>query len=203
MASSAQIGAYYTQQYSQVQRVATTYGISPETLWGIYGTESGYGTNLGPSSKGALGPFQFLPTTGATYGLNGKTIMDFGPSLTAAAKYLKSLGANANPQSSQTLAALNQYSGGGGATYQSKVIANGTTSPKNVLGNILGPSTAAGTVGNALTSGIEAPFKAVSDVSSAITWAFSNWLRILEFVGGVILVVFGLVLLGRTATRVT
>jgi len=99
-----------------VDRVAKAYNIAPATLWGVYGTESGYGTNLGPSSAGARGPFQFMPGTAKTYGLNDTTVEQFGPSLVAAARYLKSLGANANPNSRQTIAALNAYNGNGGGS---------------------------------------------------------------------------------------
>ena len=124
-----------TQQQDVVWSAAQKYGISPQTLWGIYGAESGYGTNEGPSSQGALGPFQFLPSTGARYGLTsgpGDTgsIWNFTAAADAAANYLKNgLHANASPNSPQTIAALNGYNGNKGGTtmtaYAQQVIAAG------------------------------------------------------------------------------
>lgn len=205
MATSAQIANYYQQQYGQVERVALATGVSPQTLWGVYGAESGYGTNEGPSSAGAAGPFQFLPSTGAKYGLTPTTITSFGPSLTAAAKYLKSLGANSDPRSSQTVAALNAYNGNKGGTtltsYVTSVLQRGSVAPKSVLATVLGPNNPIAykldPIGDSLTNAIEAPFKAISSIADAISWVFSNWLRIFEFVGGVIMVVYGVILLGK------
>lgn len=117
------------QQAQLVAQAAKQQGLSPLTLWGVYGWESNFGQGEGPSYAGAEGPFQFLPSTGAEYGLNSSTIWDFQDSLTAAARYLKSLGANSDPSSPQTLAALNGYNGNkGGAsqtTYTQHVIALG------------------------------------------------------------------------------
>lgn len=117
------------QQKALAQQTAQKYGLSPETLWGVYGTETGYGTNLGPSSAGAEGPFQFLPSTGVEYGLDPTTIWQFQPSLDAAARYLASLGANGDPQSARTIAALNAYNGNGGGasltSYATDVLRNG------------------------------------------------------------------------------
>ena len=120
-----------------ISATAQKYGLSPQTLWGIYGAESAYGTNEGPSSQGALGPFQFEPNTGAQYGLTSLpgqtgTIWDFATSLDAAANYLKnSLHANSSPNSPQTIAALNGYNGNrGGASmtaYAQQVLSHGNT----------------------------------------------------------------------------
>lgn len=46
-------------------------GLSWTVLAAIGQIESGDGTNEGPSSAGALGPMQFLPSTWAVYGING------------------------------------------------------------------------------------------------------------------------------------
>jgi hypothetical protein len=49
-------------------------GLSWTVLAAIAQIESGFGQNNGPSSAGALGPMQFLPSTWARWGING-----FGP----------------------------------------------------------------------------------------------------------------------------
>ncbi len=61
--------------------------------------ESGDGANMGPSSAGALGPMQFLPSTWATWGITafGETgppnIMDPYDAVPAAARLLCADGA--------------------------------------------------------------------------------------------------------------
>lgn len=102
-------------QKQQVQQVAQQFGLSPQTLWGIYGTESSFGQNPSTSSAGAEGPFQFLPSTWATYGQGGN-INQFSDSLVAAARLLRALGANSNPASPQTIAAANNYNGNRGGS---------------------------------------------------------------------------------------
>lgn len=111
---------------AKVKAAADKYGISPNTLWGVYGTESAFGTNNGPSSAGALGPFQFMPSTAQQFGIDPN---NFDQAVDAAAKYLKQLGANNDPNSPATFNALNKYNGNGGGTsktkYVSDVLANG------------------------------------------------------------------------------
>ena len=60
----------YLQLY---QESATRYcpGLSWTVLAAIGEIESGHGANDGPSSAGALGPMQFLPSTWAIYGISG------------------------------------------------------------------------------------------------------------------------------------
>jgi membrane-bound lytic murein transglycosylase B len=60
--------------------------------------ESNHGQNMGPSSAGAMGPMQFLPSTWATSGVDGNgdgqaNIMDPEDAIPAAAGYLKEGGA--------------------------------------------------------------------------------------------------------------
>lgn len=64
---------------------AAKYGINPRVLWGVYGTESGYGKNTGPSSAGAVGPFQFEPSTAQSLGVNP---LNFRSAAYGAANYL-------------------------------------------------------------------------------------------------------------------
>lgn len=73
------------QQKAIVAQAAGRYGIPANILWGVYGTESGFGRNLGPSSAGAVGYFQFEPGTAASLGVNP---YDFKSAAFGAAKYL-------------------------------------------------------------------------------------------------------------------
>ena len=63
------------------QRAANAYGLGPQgaaILASINGIESAFGTNMGPSSAGAIGWMQFLPSTWETYGVdaNGDGVRD-------------------------------------------------------------------------------------------------------------------------------
>jgi soluble lytic murein transglycosylase-like protein len=68
------------------------YGIDASYLASINYIESKFGRVNGPSSAGAMGPMQFLPSTWANYG-NGGNIMDPHASILAAARYLQHYGA--------------------------------------------------------------------------------------------------------------
>jgi membrane-bound lytic murein transglycosylase B len=67
-------------------------GIDWTYLAAINFIESDFGRNLGPSSAGALGPMQFLPTTFREYG-GGGDIMSARDSIPAAARLLARNGA--------------------------------------------------------------------------------------------------------------
>src|SRR5688500_1649728 len=60
------------------------------TLYGLYipFVESEYLNIESPNQMGALGMFQFLPTTGQTYGLNVQDLLDVSKSADAAARYI-------------------------------------------------------------------------------------------------------------------
>jgi hypothetical protein len=73
-------------------------GLSWTVLAAIGQVESGHGRNMGPSSAGALGPMQFLPSTWRTYGVDGdgdgkRNIWDPFDAVPAAADYLCKSGA--------------------------------------------------------------------------------------------------------------
>jgi soluble lytic murein transglycosylase-like protein len=68
------------------------YGVDASYLASINFIESKFGRVNGPSSAGALGPMQFLPSTWANYGQGGN-IMDPRAAILAAARYLVHYGA--------------------------------------------------------------------------------------------------------------
>ncbi len=63
-----------------------------QVLAAVNYVESKFGRILGPSSAGALGPMQFLPSTWAEYG-GGGDILDPRDSIIGAARYLRASGA--------------------------------------------------------------------------------------------------------------
>lgn len=174
---------------------AKLYGISAETLWGVYGTESAFGANTKTSSAGAKGPFQFLDGTAKQYGVDVSSLQS---SALGAARYLHDLGADSNPDSAATAAALNSYSGNGGATYVAKVKDNGKTlNGGGIVHDVTGAiGGAAGAVTGAITDAIPG-FGAVSDAAGFIGKAFGlltsadTWLRIGKFIMGGALVLIG------------
>lgn len=79
-------------------------GLSWTVLAAIGQVESDHGRNMGPSSAGALGPMQFLPSTWRSYGVDGngdgkKNIWDPFDAVPAAADYLCKNGAGRGGQS--------------------------------------------------------------------------------------------------------
>jgi hypothetical protein len=64
---------------------AKSAGIRPKILWGLFGAESNFGRNKNTSSAGAQGPFQFMPDTARSMGVNP---YNFRSAAYGAAKYL-------------------------------------------------------------------------------------------------------------------
>lgn len=72
-------------QKAIITAAAQKYGIDPKILYGVYGTETGFGSNLSTSSAGAVGPFQFEPGTAKSLGIDP---YDFKQAAYGAARYL-------------------------------------------------------------------------------------------------------------------
>lgn len=87
----------YTELYKASAR---KYGFGPDwyILAAVGMVESNHGENMGPSSAGAMGPMQFLPSTWEASGVDGNgdgvaNIMDPEDAIPAAAGYLRDGGA--------------------------------------------------------------------------------------------------------------
>ena len=90
--AAAAIPANYLADF---KKAGTEYGIPWTVLAAIGEEESGFGANDGPSSAGALGPMQFLPSTWQQFG-DGGNIMDPADAIPAAARLLVANGAPGN-----------------------------------------------------------------------------------------------------------
>lgn len=82
------------------EEAAEEYGFGEDwyILAAVGKVESDHGQNMGPSSAGALGPMQFMPSTWDAYGIDASgdgeaNIMDPEDAIPSAAKYLKAGGA--------------------------------------------------------------------------------------------------------------
>ena len=87
----------YRELYKQA---AEDYGFGSDwyVLMAVGKVESNHGENMGPSSAGAMGPMQFMPSTWETAGVDGNgdgvpNIMDPEDAIPAGAKYLADNGA--------------------------------------------------------------------------------------------------------------
>jgi cell wall-associated NlpC family hydrolase len=88
--TAASIPANYLADF---KAAGTEYGISWTVLAAIGKVESNDGQDDGPSSAGALGPMQFLPSVWTTYG-DGGNVMDPAAAVPAAARLLAANGAS-------------------------------------------------------------------------------------------------------------
>ena len=95
------VGPLPEKKYMKLyKKAAERYGFGRDwhVLAAVGQVESNHGENMGPSSAGAMGPMQFLPSTWETSGVDGNgdgtaNIMDPRDAIPAAAGYLKEGGA--------------------------------------------------------------------------------------------------------------
>lgn len=178
-------------QVAIVWSAAARWRISPQTLWGVYGVETGWGRNVKTSSAGANGPFQFMPGTARQYKVN---VANFTSSAYGAAHYLHDLGANTDPDSPETAAALDKYSGGGGDTYVHDVRTKGEGVPKVKGAN--------DPIVNAVFGAPKAAFDAATALPKFlgkldIVFDGTFWLRVGMVLGGIAALLLGITLVGR------
>ena len=91
----------YPQLLGLWQRAGAAYGINWQVLAAINKVESNFGRNMGPSSAGAIGWMQFMPSTWERWGVdaNGDGVADpwnADDAITAAARYLAASGGQAD-----------------------------------------------------------------------------------------------------------
>ncbi len=106
VSSNAPTSTAITDYLQLFQASATKY--CPQLSWTVLAAigqiESGDGRDVGPSSAGALGPMQFLPSTWATWGIDGfgppgpPDIMNPYDAVPSAARYLCAAGASSGTQ---------------------------------------------------------------------------------------------------------
>src|SRR5437667_10884174 len=87
----------YSQLLGISQKAGASYGIPWQVLAAINKVESNFGRNMGPSSAGAIGWMQFMPSTWERWGVdaNGDGVADpwnAEDAVTAAARYLAASG---------------------------------------------------------------------------------------------------------------
>ena len=95
------VGPISKKEYVRLYKEsARQYGFAEDwyVLAAVGKVESNHGENMGPSSAGAMGPMQFLPSTWETSGVDGNgdgiaNIMDPADAIPAAAGYLRDGGA--------------------------------------------------------------------------------------------------------------
>jgi Transglycosylase SLT domain len=184
-----------------VRKAAATEHVPFNILWGVYGAETGHGSDVKTSSTGAKGSFQFEPATAKAYGYpytNETSEKVFNEQALAAGKYLAALKA----QTGSWEGAIHGYSGGGytlaHVLEQSRQKGGGKTSPEG---------TGTGEAGQSREEehGVEEEGLGVNlGLGGALGFVEalgepSTWLRVAEGVGGVILFFVGL----KTLTRGT
>ncbi len=82
---AAALGYHAPGKHALVSSLEKQYGLPKGVLWNVYGTESSFGANMGPSRAGALGPFQWMAASAPAYGVKDR--MSFSQSASGAARY--------------------------------------------------------------------------------------------------------------------
>lgn len=175
-----------------IEAAAKQYGIPWPILYGVWGMETSFGSNVNTSSTGAVGDFQFEPSTAASYSYpltNNPTDQQFGQQALAAAHYLHDLYA----QTGSWNTALQHYSGGGyGLTQVSQQAQQGLNAPATAIGGAIqgAANTVTGDVASAATGAAQVA-GVLGDIWTALTNP-SHWLRALELIGGAAALYFGI-----------
>jgi len=224
----------FSQQQQAISSASQAYHVPEGILWGVYGKETDFGRDVSTSTAGAVGAFQFIPSTAAQFGYpqtNTPAYPQFWQQAQDAAKLLQQL----YQAHGSWDAALQGYSGG--AYGLSDVIAKATGPELGQLagadkafmpgliasmiaagvavgagaaaiggeaGAAAGGASGAGTAAEGATAGGASGAGTAATLASklassletgaelAAIWEWlrtaSHWVRILEFVGGAVLV---------------
>lgn len=108
----AEVAVNYLQQKYLITQAAKKWNVPYGIAVGVYGLETDFGHNSTTSSGGAIGPFQFLPSTAKSYNYpltNNPTPAQFAQQADAQSHYLSDL----FRQTGSWDTALQHYSGGG------------------------------------------------------------------------------------------
>lgn len=186
-------GASPAAQKQAIAQAAKQYGIPDWTLWGVYGIETAFGGNIATSSAGAVGAFQFLPSTAAGFSAdnggrgypltNTPTAQQFSDQANVAAHYLSNL----FKQTGSWEAAFQHYSGGGYGAAQVQAKAKGGAAQKigpDVPGAVAG---AAGDAAGAVAGAVTGTAKLIGVLLDPATW-----IRIGSAIAGMVLIYLGL-----------
>lgn len=210
----ASVQASKDQQAKALVAAAKKYKIPLGVLVGVYGIETGWGSNVATSSAGAQGAFEFIPGTAHSYNYpltNNVDAATFQAQADAAAHYLSDL---SHQHGGNWDAALKAYSGGGYGLDQVKAKSSTqftdiglATSLNNLVGvngweQFPGVKNAVDAVSSAANTAGDVG-SAVGSIASLLTSA-QFWIRLGEAIAGVILIAMGLrSLTGSTTTPVT
>lgn len=163
-------------------------------------TESAYGSNQGPSSAGAEGPWQFLPSTYTGLGFSIGTISQWGPSTQAYEKYMNQLLKEEGGNVRNALAAYNAGPGNisAGYGYADSILSLASQSKNLQIGSPNQPqqNSPSSLSGGSLFSwpgDILGFFKDAKVFIDALLWIVNpaSWLRIGSFGLGILLLLFG------------
>ena|SRR5581483_780092 len=184
-----------SQQGQAIAAAAKKYGIPATVLVGVYGKETSYGADIKNSGAGAVGPFQFLPSTASGYDYpltNSPTAAQFQQQADAAAHYLATL---FSQHGNNWDAALKAYSGGGyGAQQVATAAANApidlTAAVSPTTGSGYGSGFPGGTIGGAINT-VDSTAQSAGQIATLLT-SSDFWIRLGEGILGVLLLILGL-----------
>ena len=165
-----------------VEKAAAKYGIPSWVLDGVFAKETDRGANIATSSAGAIGAFQFMPATARHYAYpltNQPNAAQFQQQADAAAHYLSDLH---KQHGGDWDAAIHAYSGGGYGLdeVKAKGQAKGQAAVAAVGDKLSGAASALG-------DAAAIPGKFLGLITNPQTW-----LRLVEIVMGVALLLMGL-----------
>lgn len=129
--------------------------------------ESGYGSNQGPSSAGAIGPWQFEPSTYTGLGFPAGTEWDWAESTKAYEKYMNELLSQEGGSIFRALEAYNAGPGnlGAGAGYASGILSSAGVSSGATASGGSGPGSV-GTLPPGASTGAAGPAQGSTSVGS-------------------------------------